>query len=47
MQAQKQTQVEKCSSVVFYFLSDIFFKQCFNQCSISTLQFAVYGSVLA
>ena len=40
MKAQKQIQVEKRSRVVF------FFKRCFNQSGISTLQLAVCGSVL-
>ena len=41
MQAQKQIQVEKRSTVVFIF------HRCFNQCGISTLQLAVFGRVLA
>ena len=43
MQVQKQLQVEKHSSIVFY----LFFKRCFDQCGISTLQLAVFGNVLA
>ena len=37
MQAQKQIQVEKRSSVVFYFLSDVLINAVFQQCNLQSV----------
>ena len=37
MQAQKQIQVEKRSSVVFYFLSDVLINTVFQRCNLQSV----------